>query len=113
MLSDKIYRLAVNERADGRFLCYALSSPRSQQHLSNMKTGMAESQTNISQEIVKRLLTICPAREEQTLIADRLDGVAGESEQIGAGLRKLRSLKTALMQDLLTGRRRVTALLPA
>lgn len=111
MLSDKIYRLAPTKEADGRFLCYSLSSSGSQRHLSNLKTGMAESQTNISQEIVKALMTVCPPSVEQSLIADRLDHISSESNKSTTVLRKLRSLKTALMQDLLTGRKRVTDLL--
>ena len=111
MLSDKLYRLVPTQEADGRFLCYALSSAGSQRHLSNLKTGMAESQTNISQDIVKSLLTVCPPSTEQSLIADRLDYSAGESRQSTLVFTKLRALKTALMQDLLAGRKRVTALL--
>ena len=111
MLSDKIYRLVPTNEADGRFLCYALSSSGSQRHLSNLKTGMAESQTNISQEIVKALMTVCPPSEEQSLIAGRLDHISNESNKSTTVLAKLRSLKTALMQDLLTGRKRVTELL--
>ncbi len=112
MLSDKIYRLVPTKEADGRFLCYALSSSGSQRHLSNLKTGMAESQTNISQEIVKALMTVCPPSAEQSLIADRLDHISSESNKSTTVLAKLRSLKIALMQDLLTGRKRVSELLP-
>jgi type I restriction enzyme S subunit len=112
MLSDKVYRLVPTKEADGRFLCYALSSSGSQRHLSNLKTGMAESQTNISQEIVKALMTVCPPSAEQSLIADHLDHISSESDKSTTVLAKLRSLKTALMQDLLTGRKRVTELLP-
>jgi len=111
ILSDKIYRLVPTREADGRFLSYSLSSSGSQRHLSNLKTGMAESQTNISQEIVKALLTICPPALEQSLIADHLDRVSEESRRGCSVLSKLRSLKTGLMQDLLTGRKRVTSLL--
>ena len=111
MLSDKIYRLVPAKNIDGRFLCYSLSGFQSQRHLSNLKTGMAESQTNISQEIVKALLTVCPHEKEQTQIADYIDHLTNESNKGLAALTKLRSLKTALMQDLLTGKKRVTPLL--
>lgn len=111
ILSDKIYRLIPAKNVDGRFLCYSLSGFRSQQHLSNLKTGMAESQTNISQDIVKALLTVCPLEEEQTQIADRVDHVSGESNKSMSMLKKLLLLKTALMQSLLTGKKRVTDLL--
>ena len=111
MLSDKIYRLIPAENMDGRFLCYALSGFETQKHLSNYKTGMAESQTNISQEIVKNLLTVVPNKGEQARIADKLDQMSTVTKRSVETLEKLRSLKTALMQDLLTGKKRVTALL--
>ncbi len=113
MLSDKMYRLIPGVKIDGRFLCYALSGFQTQRHLSNLKTGMAESQTNISQAIVKALLTVCPPASEQRIIADCLDLVSNESNQSLSALAKLRSLKTALIQDLLTGEKRVTPLLEA
>ena len=50
---------------------------------------------------------------EALAIQDRLLGAAQKMDSTSKHLAKLRSLKTALMQDLLTGRRRVTALLPA
>jgi type I restriction enzyme S subunit len=111
MLSDKIYRLVPSEKMDGRFLCHALASGPTQQHLSNLKTGMAESQTNISQEIVKALLTFVPSKIEQSMIADRIDKIKDEENVGHLSLKKLQSLKTALMQDLLTGGKRVTDLL--
>ncbi|WP_127576406.1 restriction endonuclease subunit S [Paenibacillus barengoltzii] len=111
MLSDKIYRLVPIESVDGRFLCYALSSFAAQRYLSNLKTGMAESQTNISQEIVKNLLSVVPSKEEQVMIADILDQQSKDTKQINETLKKLHSLKTALMKDLLTGKKRVATLL--
>jgi type I restriction enzyme S subunit len=111
MLSDKIYRLIPAENMDGRFLCYALSGFETQKHLSNYKTGMAESQTNISQEIVKNLLTVVPNKGAQARIADRLDQMSTVTKRSVETLEKLRSLKTALMQDLLTGKKHVTTML--
>jgi len=111
MLSDKIYRLIPAENMDGRFLCYALSGFETQKHLSNYKTGMAESQTNISQEIVINLLVVVPNKREQAKIADRLDQMSSFTKRSVETLEKLRSLKTAFMQDLFTGKKRVTALL--
>ncbi len=111
LLSDKIYRLVPTEKMDARFLCHALSSGPTQQHLSNLKTGMAESQTNISQEIVKALLAFVPSKIEQSMIADRIDKMNDEASGGHLSLKKLQSTKIALMQELLTGRKRVTDLL--
>jgi type I restriction enzyme S subunit len=48
---------------------------------------------------------------EQAKIASALSGVTTTLKRLTTNHLKLRSLKTALMQDLLTGRKRVTALL--
>jgi len=52
-----------------------------------------------------------PSKEEQSEIAKRLLDLNFSIDGSAQGLSKLRALKTALMQDLLTGRKRVTAML--
>lgn len=52
-----------------------------------------------------------PSKKEQSNIAERLFKIGRNSYATEANLAKLRSLKTALMQDLLTGKKRVTILL--
>jgi type I restriction enzyme S subunit len=52
-----------------------------------------------------------PEKEEQTRVVTRLDAAEEQIDSNRKIVRKLRSLKTGLMQDLLIGRRRVTALL--
>jgi len=111
ILSDKLYRLETSDAVYGRFLVYSLSGFAAQRHLSNLKTGMAESQTNISQDIVRKLITVVPKPEEQRKIADLLDKASSEYADNHAALLKLHRLKHGLMHDLLTGERRVTPLL--
>ena len=95
------------------FCCYSpLRLPVTASLIKRLKTGMAESQTNISQEkIVKALLTVCPARKraETNRRSDR--PIISRSERNLSDSQKTSLLKTALMQDLLTGKKRVTALL--
>lgn len=111
ILSDKLYRLKTSDQIDNRFLVYSLTDFEAQKHLSNLKTGMAESQTNISQEIVRKLLTVMPDTKEQKEIANFLDKVCSIYTDNQSVLLKLHKLKHGLMQDLLTGKRRVTSLL--
>ncbi|HXN51405.1 MAG TPA: restriction endonuclease subunit S [Candidatus Acidoferrum sp.] len=54
---------------------------------------------------------LVPKTREQQRIVHMMSQVEAALEREQNSLRKLRSLKTGLMQDLLTGRRRVTALL--
>jgi len=111
IISDKLYSLEVTGDIDGRFLVYSLSGSAAQRYLSNLKTGMAESQTNISQEIVRKLLTVLPNIGEQRQIADLLDKTFLGHKNDEAALLKLKKIKHGLMHDLLTGERRVTSLL--
>lgn len=108
MLSDKIYRLVHDHSVLPRFLGLALTSERTQRHLSTMKTGMAESQTNISQRIVRSLWVALPNKEEQERIIEIVDASTNRIYTEKAYLRKLRDIKTGLMQDLLTGRVRAS-----
>jgi type I restriction enzyme S subunit len=52
-----------------------------------------------------------PSRDERKKIGEMLNTLDLGNKSIESNLSKLRALKTALMQDLLTGTRRVTALL--
>jgi type I restriction enzyme S subunit len=54
-----------------------------------------------------------PKEAEQAAIVKRLDSASRHITATIKTAAKLRSLKAGLMQDLLTGRRRLTALLPA
>ncbi|MEH1951113.1 MAG: restriction endonuclease subunit S [Nostoc sp.] len=107
MLSDKLYRLVPRELIKPDFLVYTLSGSQTQSHLSTLKTGLAESQTNISQEIVRSLLFILPSRKEQANIISILDSHDTRIRAEEAYLNKLKLQKQGLMQDLLTGKVRV------
>jgi type I restriction enzyme S subunit len=109
MLSDKLYRIVPGSEVRPDFLVLSLSGNRTQMHLSRLKTGLAESQTNISQAIVRALRVSIPPLVEQERIARRIelhDRVAWTENE---ALLKLRVLKQGLMDDLLTGKVRVPA----
>jgi type I restriction enzyme, S subunit len=107
MLSDKLYRLIPKKNLQPGYLALALSSARTQTHLSTLKTGLAESQTNISQQIVRRLWIGVPAPEEQRRTCERIDAIEKVLHTQRRSLSEFRVLKTGLMQDLLTGKVRV------
>ena len=108
MLSDKLYRLKPNyDIINNVFLALALSSNGTQRYLESYKTGLAESQTNISQAIVKKLLIVVPEISEQQRIADIITAQDKEIETEETNLAKLKELKKGLMDDLLSGRVRV------
>lgn len=113
MLSDKVYRLVPKDEIGNAFLALALSGSRTQMHLSRLKTGLAESQTNISQAIVRALLIPLPPVEEQERIVTRYSATVKRITEDQGLLNRLRALKAGLASDLLTGHVRVTTGAPA
>jgi type I restriction enzyme S subunit len=107
MLSDKLYRLIPRDYVKPDFLAYTLSGNQTQGHLSTLKTGLAESQTNISQEIVRTLLIALPKIQEQERIISILDTHDSHIRTEEAYRDKLKLQKQGLMHDLLTGMIRV------
>lgn len=79
--------------------------------LSLEKLAPKSAQSNINLEVLRPLPIATPKPEEQERIATVYESADLILIQYEESLTKLRRLKSALMQDLLTGRRRVTALL--
>lgn len=72
----------------------------------------AVQQVNINPTNLRSILAAFPTSlKEQQMIIDRITRVKKAFVEYKSSLAKLQSLKTALMQDLLTGKVRVTALL--
>ncbi len=104
IFSDKIYRaIPIKSKITNHFLYLTLSSNYSQMELSGYKTGMAESQTNISQAIILKLTVIHPNIDEQELISSKIKKndmlISSEKDY----LTKLQKLKQGLMSKLLNG----------
>jgi type I restriction enzyme S subunit len=67
--------------------------------------------SSIRSETLRTTILPVPPPEEMTILESILRSMASEIENENSLLGKLRSLKTGLMQDLLTGKKRVTTLL--
>lgn len=110
MLSDKIIRLRVDRnRAVPLAIAELLSSDHVQGELIRSKSGMAASQTNISQKIVLGLEMHLPPLSEQRDFADEMAALQDVIEASEMDLQRAQALKAALMSDLLSGRVRVPA----
>jgi type I restriction enzyme S subunit len=107
ILSDKLYRIEPTKQIVNEYLALLLSSDAIQRQIDATKTGLAESQSNISQDIVKKLIVNLSNIEEQKLVINRVNAIAYKIEHEYSYLKKLKSQKKGLMQDLLTGKVRV------
>lgn len=94
-----------------RFLGHYLASPVAQAYISKLNDAGAKAGLNLP--TIRGLLTARPWRTEQNLIAERLDEIDNRIQNASTESSKLRKLKSGLMDDLLTGRIRVTPLLEA
>lgn len=112
MLSDKTLRLTLRpERMLAKFGSMVLQTPNSRAQIEVAATGTSGSMKNISQPAIKSLLVPRPPVDEQLRIILRVAAMDGRCADEGLLLDKLKRLKQGLMDDLLTGRVRVTPLL--
>lgn len=112
MLSDKTLRLLVNSaRMMTRFLFWRLQHPVSRGQIEIAATGTSGSMKNISQRGVGNLWIAHAPLTEQGEITKQLDTLSDRYISELEKLAKLNELKNGLMDDLLTGRVRVTPLL--
>lgn len=92
-----------------RFVGHYLASPVAQAYISKLNDAGAKAGLNLP--TIRGLLTARPEHTEQNLIAERLDEIDNRIQNATTESAKLRDLKFGLMDDLLTGRVRVTPLL--
>ena len=110
VFESNMMRLTIDRRRMlPDFALLLLTGPAASRHfLSNAKLAIA--QASINQHDVNSLPVQRPHLEEQSAICERLASTGGSIKNTLSGLEKLHRVKTALMQDLLTGKRRVTKL---
>ena len=100
------------ESIDSRFAQWLFRDIRTIHAFHKASIGIVDDRLRLyPKDILPIPIAIPKCLDEQSLIADRLDVQHSAIESSGRGLEKLHLLKRGLMQDLLTGNRRVTALL--
>lgn len=111
VFESNMMRIRVDKkRLVPEFAILILSGPRTYRHfLKCAKTAIA--QASINQEDVRSLLIACPPPPEQAEIIRRVDALHRLIVGFLSAAEKLVHLKSGLMHDLLTGERRITALL--
>jgi type I restriction enzyme S subunit len=93
-----------------KFVFYQLTHENFQRELRK-KIKPAINQSSFSSTDIADLPVVLPRLEEQQFITDKIGSVSKNVRSLNKILSKVTKLKIALMQDLLTGKKRVTALL--
>lgn len=107
-LPDRLW--AIKPRASEvvpRWLGHLLASAPVRFRLSRLATGTSGSMKNITKGDVRSLPVVLPGIEEQQAIARALTTAEDEATSLSLVIGHMRSEKKALMQQLLTGKRRV------
>lgn len=104
-LNQRVGRLVANEQGNQKFVTYLYLSEKVQQSIIDKAAGAA--QLNISVNDLRGIQVFYPAKEEQQKIAEILSLADQEIEILQQKLNCLKQEKNALMQQLLTGKKRV------
>ncbi len=109
IVSGKMIGLRPNKTVvSPPFLALALSSKPTQEFLNQRTTGMAESQVNFENVALLETPLYLPPLKEQEAIAEALSDADAAIESLDALIAKKRDVKQATMQQLLTGRTRLS-----
>ena len=95
----------IDAQVSPEFIFHFLSQRLVREHFNQVTTGQAYPQISLKQ--VRDATLPIPSLPEQTAIAEVLSGMDAELEALEARLVKMRKLKQAMMQELLTGRTRL------
>lgn len=106
LFSGRCLRVRAGNSINSKYLAFVLNSHRQRQWILNAAVGSTMACLNTS--ILSNVPVTEPAEYEQKFVADNLFEVTSVANELKADVRKLQSIKTGLMQDLLTGQRRVT-----
>lgn len=102
VFASYLVRLRTNDRADSYYLNYYMNSEQGQNRLEAFATK-GVSQSNINATNVQRVRLPLPPLDEQEEIAEIIRSLDAEIEENEAAKDQLIEVKTAVMQDLLTG----------
>lgn len=108
-LPDRLWQMKFRKdiALNSRWLAYMLSFPSVAKEIKDAATGTSGSMKNIAKESLLLISLLVPGIDEQTAIANALsdvDALISEQEKLIA---KKQAIKTATLQQLLTGRTRL------
>ncbi len=107
-LPDRLWALTIApNKTLCRWVAFWLSSPPTRYMLSAIATGTSGSMKNITKEDVRSIKLELPSLDEQTAMTEVLEAAEQEVNHLSLQVGHLRTEKRALMQQLLTGKKRV------
>ncbi|RCK47082.1 hypothetical protein TH25_16365 [Thalassospira profundimaris] len=104
-LTQGTARIAPGERVTSRYLFWVMAAPRTVQLALREVKGSTFKEITLKK--LKSLLITVPPIEEQNQIAEKFDGIETALNVSLEKLAQLQVLKSGLMSDLLSGRKRV------
>lgn len=110
---DLLMRLRFKTAVNAAFMEHVFRGPCARAQVQNAAVGTSGSMVKINARSVQQINLPMPPPDEQAVIVEVLNKHLTAGEVYSASLAKLRRQKTALMQDLLTGKVSVTPLLEA
>lgn len=100
-IDNNMMAFTVNSDNDFNYLCYYF------QQIPFASLSSSTALPSLSSKIIGNQLISVPSKEEQTAIANVLSSMDNEIETLNTKLEKYRNIKTAMMQQLLTGKIRL------
>ncbi|WP_417942881.1 restriction endonuclease subunit S [Flavobacterium sp. RS13.1] len=100
MLSDKLIRLRTNENYSSKFISILLSLENIKNQIVSKSSGLATSQTNISQNILLNVKLSVPLFHEQTKIANFLSSIDEKINLLKEKKALLEDYKKGMMQKI-------------
>ncbi len=105
VLGSDVIRITANEKLNSKYFVYASKSDAYLKQISDNTQGSTRQRTSISK--LRKILILLPSLAEQTAIANVLSDMDTEISALETKLAKYRTLKTGMMQQLLTGKIRL------
>lgn len=101
-IPDRLWQLEINQQFSSKWLSYILRSQKVVKSITDAATGTSNSMKNIAKPNLMSIPINTPPLPEQQKIAAILTSVDEVIEKTQAQIDKLKDLKTAMMQELLT-----------
>ena len=105
ILGSDCVRITPNNLLNSLFFMYFTKTSFYLNQIKENTQGSTRARTSVSK--LKRIEIALPSKEEQIAIANVLSSMDKEIETLNTKLEKYRNLKTAKMQQLLTGKIRL------